>query len=267
MNEQVDVKRIPEDGRNGVPEQPLFRLVVRAGELDPDHAERAEPFQDPAHVRIDRKCRSVEGAHHHARGALGPISGRPLRNSRTSSSLHAVSAQACIGRSDRLARRERSLRLCAFLPPETREADGLLDRRRSSAAASCSQVAIPGLERVEGGLVCALAGTPGQDDVDELVHRIRLVAEIGCSLAVRASTPVMARSSAPRLSRALGEATRPSLTAGCLRTRSLLPPQPRPVLAAITHDERCVASSGTIAVPARALSGVSGAWYLGVSRL
>jgi hypothetical protein len=66
VHESVDVQRIPEDGRNGIPEHPLFRLVIGPTKLDPDHAKGAKAFQHAANVRVDRKGWTIEGTHHHA---------------------------------------------------------------------------------------------------------------------------------------------------------------------------------------------------------
>ena len=141
MNEQVDVKRIPKDGRNGVPEQPLLDLVIGAGELDPDRAERAEPFQDAAHVRIDRKCRSVERAHHHARGALRADLGQAAEELENlvvtprTRRLERASAEAI----DQCA--ESQLQALRLPPSEARESDDVLYLVRLGATASSSQVA------------------------------------------------------------------------------------------------------------------------------
>ena len=110
--------------------------------------------------------------------------------SRVGSSVHAPNSLD--------QRAERELQTLRLASSETGEADHLPRSRRPARRRAPPSVAYRALSASIGRLVGALARSPGEDDVDELVDRIRLVAEVGRAV-VRARVDDTRRSSASKL--------------------------------------------------------------------
>src|SRR5208337_260106 len=175
--DQVHVKRVAKVRRDEVHKQLLQSLMVHSIQGKTEPPVRREPRENTTAVRIDREDLSAERVHHDAIRAFPLDLGKFAEEF-----LELIIRPAPRGFESAAAERFTQLSEgpekagCFLLGQAARENQFLdpLSRRIDQIIPASESF----LQNVIGLLVCALAGLASEDDVDKLVGRVGLVAEI-----------------------------------------------------------------------------------------